>query len=495
MSESVFPVSPQPWVPAAYMKKAVKFLVEHAAAGLLLDPGLRKTSITLAAFKFLRSRGHARRALVIAPLRPCYLVWPAEVRKWVDFADLRVEVLHGPTKDEALARDADVYVVNFDGLAWLLQARWEMKGGRTELKWDRDRWEALGFDTLIVDELSKLKHPGTRRFKMLKKVLPTFQRRWGLTGSPAANSLLDLFGQAYVLDLGAALGEFITHYKVKYFAPLHFGSFKWVVREGAEDQIYKKLKPLVLRESAEEHLDLPPLLENTVRVDLPAEARVIYDDMENELLAQLLDSTVTAANAATAVNKCRQIASGGIYTQDMITNKPGRAARAHQTREWELVHDAKLDALEDLIDELQGQPVFVAYEFQHELERLRKRFPSAPWIGGGTTMKESARVEAAWNRGEIPVLLAHPQAAGHGLNLQGAGSHVAWFTLTWDYELYDQFIRRVYRSGTQAKRVTVHQFVARNTIDEAVLGALRKKRGGQTALFQALRTMKRAKRA
>lgn len=492
MSDFNYVQQPQPWKPTAYMKRAVKFLLEHAAAGLLFDPGLRKTSITLAALKVLFDKKKVKKVLVVAPLRPCYLVWPAEIKKWADFCHLKYEVLHGPDKEAALHREADIYIINFDGLAWLTGARWETRGGRRELKWEKKRWEALGFDMLVVDELSKLKHSSSFRFKIMKLVLPTFSRRWGLTGSPAANSLLDLFGQAFVLDMGKALGQYVTHYRMKFFQLPHYGSFKWVIKPGAEDQIYQALDPLVIRESSEDHLDLPPLLENTVRVDLPPRAREIYDDMEEQLVAQLDENLITAANAATAANKCRQIASGAVYTEDPFTNKPGRAARAHRTREYEIVHDAKLDALCDLIDELQGQPIFVAYEYQHELERLRERLgKDTPALAGGTSMKESQRIESAWNRGEIPVLLAHPQAAGHGLNLQESGSHVAWLTLTWDYELYDQFIRRVYRSGVKAKRVTVHQFVARGTVDEAVLGSLRKKKGGQSALFEALKNMRR----
>ena len=245
--EGIFVTQPVPWVPAAYMRKAAKFLVEHAAAGLFLDPGLRKTSITLAAIQFLKKRGLVKRVLVLSPLRPCYLVWPAEIKKWLDFVDLRIEVLHGPGKEEALARDADIYVCNYDGLPWLLGARWVVTGGRRELKWNHERWEKLGFDTLVCDELSKLKHPKTNRFKMLKQVLPTFYRRWGLTGSPAANTLLDLFGQSYVLDLGKALGKYITHYRLRYFAPPFYGSFKWIIKEGAEGEIQGQAQRLPLQ--------------------------------------------------------------------------------------------------------------------------------------------------------------------------------------------------------------------------------------------------------
>ena len=484
-------LAPVPWRPTPYMLRAVKFLVEHAAAGLLYDPGLRKTSITLAAIKFLKERRDLRRGLGLAPLRPCYLVWPEEARKWLDFSKLTVKVLHGPDKEDRLGEPADVTVVNFDGLAWLLRAEWRVSGGRRSLWWDKERWARLGFDTLVMDELSKLKHSGTRRHRILRQVLPTFQRRGGLTGSPASNSLLDLHGQAYCLDEGRALGRYVTHYRMRWFAPPFYGSRKWIIKPGAEEEIYARLRPLVRREAAEDHLELPPKLDNVVRVDLPPAARKVYDEMEDELVAALDGGeVVSAANAGAALTKCRQLAGGAVYTEDdAATNKPGRAARTHRgVRAWREVHAAKVEALTDLVDELQGQPVLVAYEFQHDLVRLRAALgEDTPAIGGGTSMGESADVARRWNAGEVPVLLVHPQAAGHGLNLQEAGAHVAWFTLTWDYELYDQLNRRLYRSGVKARRVTIHHLVARGTVDEVVLAALRRKARGQGALFEALR--------
>ncbi len=461
----------------------MKWLLEHGCAALFLDPGLGKTSVTLAAFHYLKKRGQATKALIIAPLRVCYNVWPDEIRKWSDFSGLRISVLHGTKKDKALAADADLYVINPEGLDWLLDvAKTKGLSGRTSVTVNVKKFKQLGFDTLIVDELSKFKHPNTNRFKSLKTVLPTFRRRWGLTGSPAANGLMDLFGQAYILDLGRALGPYISHYKARYFHPVDPQGWLWALRPGAEDEIYKAIAPLALRMSAEDYLELPELVEERITVDLPDGARKAYDQLEHDLITRIDAGTVVAANAAVASIKCRQVASGGIYL-----DTPVGAAR-----EWSNLHNEKSEAVRDLVDELQGNPVLVAYDFEHDLDRLRRVLGTdTPHIGGGVSAKRSSELVTAWNRGDLPVLLGHPQSIGHGLNLQDAGHHVVWHSLTWDFELYDQFIRRVWRQGSRASRVFVYHIVARNTIDEIVLKALRSKKRGQDALFAALKELRR----
>ena len=230
----LFKPSSTPWKPHNYQKKAVKFLLEHAASALFLDPGLGKTSITLAAIKMLKKKKLLNKVLLIAPLRVCYSVWPKEIEKWTEFNDLKVVVLHGKHKDKALEEDADIYVINPEGLDWLLQVKKEKTAsGKTKVALDLRRWKQLGFDTLIVDELSKFKNTNTNRFKSIKLILGTFGRRWGLTGSPASNGLLDLFGQCFVIDQGRTLGPYITHYRMKYFNPTYDG-FGWEIREGAE---------------------------------------------------------------------------------------------------------------------------------------------------------------------------------------------------------------------------------------------------------------------
>ena len=489
MQSELFPPSSKPWQPHAYQKKAVKFLLEHAASALFLDPGLGKTSITLAAIKLLKQKKLLDKVLLIAPLRVCYSVWPKEVSKWTDFGGLKVAVLHGPRKEEALKSEADVYVINPEGLDWLLQAKkTKTAQGKTKVDVDLRRFKNLGFDTLVVDELSKFKHTNTNRFKGLKLVLSTFRRRWGLTGSPASNGLLDLFGQCYVLDQGRTLGPYISHYRMKYFVPSHDG-FSWNIREGAEQEIYERLSPLALRMAADDYLDMPALIENNIRVDLPDNVMVMYNQLEEDLIAKIDAKVVVASTAAAASMKCRQVANGGLYLDPEVQ---ALIKLPKSKREWVNLHTEKVDALADLIDELQGSPLLVAYDFEHDLDRLREKLgQDVPYIGGGVSAKRSAELEHLWNAGKLPVLLGHPQAMAHGLNLQEMGNHVCWHSLTWDYELYDQFIRRVLRQGNKSKKVFCHHIMARGTVDEVVLAAVKSKRRGQNALFDALKKLRK----
>ena len=486
----LFKPSAKPWTPHAYQKKAVKFLLEHAAGALFLDPGLGKTSITLATIKMLKQKKVLDKVLLIAPLRVCYSVWPKEVDKWSDFNGIKVVVLHGPNKDELLKVEADVYVINPEGLEWLLQVKkTKTPTGKTKVDVDLRHWKQLGFDTLVVDELSKFKHTNTNRFKAIKLVLNTFRRRWGLTGSPASNGLLDLFGQCFILDQGRTLGPYISHYRMKYFVPSHDG-FSWNIREGAEQEIYERLNPLALRMAADDYLDMPTLIENNIRVDLPEPVRRVYDQLEDDLIAKLNDKVVVASNAAAASMKCRQVANGGIYIDPEVESL---VKLPKSKREWVNLHHEKVDALADLIEELQGSPLLVAYDFEHDLDRLRERLgQDVPYIGGGVSAKRSAELEKAWNAGHLPVLLGHPQAMAHGLNLQEVGNHVCWHSLTWDFELYDQFIRRVLRQGNKSKKVFVHHIMARGTVDEVVLAAVKSKRKGQNALFDALKKLRKS---
>jgi SNF2 family DNA or RNA helicase len=467
----------------------VKFLLEHAAAALFLDPGLGKTSITLAAIKLLKKKKVLNKVLIIAPLRVCHSVWPYEIQKWKDFNGLKVIVLHGPHKDDLLKEEADIYVINPEGLEWLLQMqKTKSAAGKTRVSVDLRRWKKLGFDTLVIDELSKFKHTNTNRFKAMKLVISTFARRWGLTGSPASNGLRDLFGQCYMLDEGRSLGRYITHYHREYFDQGYDG-FSYTLKDGADEQIYERLRPLALR-MGDELLDMPKLVENNIFVQLPDNVIQIYNQLEDDLIAKLDEGVVTAKTAATASMKVRQVASGGVYLDPDVT---ALIKLPTSKKEWVDLHEVKLDALEELVEELQGSPLLVAYDFQHDLARIQKRFgKDVPYIGGGVSVKRSTELEQAWNRGELPLLFGHPQSIAHGLNLQQVGQHVAWHTLTWDYELYDQFIRRVRRQGSKARRVFVHHILAEGTIDEVILGALKMKRRGQNALFSALKKLKKS---
>lgn len=466
-------------------------MIEHAAAALFFDPGLGKTSVTLAAIKFLLKAKVLNKVLLIAPLRVCHSVWPQEVKKWHDFKRLKVVVLHGKNKKELLNSNAHIYVINPEGLDWLLNTKkTKMASGKTKVEVNLKQFKELGFDTLIIDELSKFKHINTSRFKALKHVLGTFQRRWGLTGSPATNGLLDLFGQCYVLDQGRSLGQYISHYRNKYFEQSYDG-FSWILRKDADKEIYGQIKPLALR-MGQELLDMPAIIENNIKVELPEKAFKIYLKLEKDLITEIGAETASAKTAASASIKCRQVASGAVYLDQEVE---ALIKLPSSQKKWVEIHKTKLDVLQDLIEELQGSPLLVAYDFQHDLERLTDRFgvkdgkkgKKVPYIGGGVSIKDAAKWEKMWNAGELPVLFGHPQAMGHGLNLQKCGHHIAWFSLTWDFELYDQFNRRVFRQGNTSKKVFIHHIIAKDTIDEAVLIALKQKRSGQNALFNALK--------
>lgn len=504
-SEELFKPLSQPWNPRGYQKKAVKFLLEHACAALFLDPGLGKTSITLAAIKILKKKKLVDKVLLVAPLRVCHLVWPLEREKWTDFHGLKIEILHGPDKAEALEREADVYIINPEGLDWLLQVKKTKTvkkvtlpdgtigeaNGKTKVDVDIRRWKKFGFDALCIDELSKFKNTDTVRFKAMKLVINTFKRRWGLTGSPAANGLLNLFGQAYILDEGRSLGKYITHYRSKYFNKVD--RFIWVPQEGAEELIYKRLSPLALRMAAEDYIDMPVVVENNIVITLPPDVREFYDSLENDLIAAINDNVITASTAGVASGKCRQVANGGIYLTPELEITGFKLPK--QKREWLNLHTEKVDALGDLIEELQGSPILVAYDFNHDLDRLREKFDfDIPYIGSGVTTKRAQELEKLWNSGKLPYLFGHPQSMAHGLNFQEAGNHVAWHSMTYDFELYDQFIRRVRRSGNKSKRIFVHHILAEDTVDFVQLRSLKSKNRGQQAFFKGLQDLAKSRK-
>ncbi len=454
------------WKPHSYQRKAVKFMLQNSCAGLLLDPGLGKTSISIAAHKILQKEKLIRCGLIIAPLRVCYSVWPKELEKWSDFKGMTIGVLHGSKKEKALEADKDLYVINPEGLPWLLKHPLFKKKFKDQ--------------ALYVDESSKFKNTTTQRFKLLRPFLPMFGRRYILTGSFAPNGLLDIFGQMYILDLGNALGQYITHYRNKYFYPSGFGGYEWKLQEGAAKRIQDSIKPMTLRLDAEDYLKLPDLIINTIYVDLDERSRAMYDEMEDDLIAALDNKDVTAATAAVASSKCSQIANGGIYDED---------------GKYHFIHDLKTEAVSEIVNELNGSPALVAYEYGHDLDRLRKSFGSStPYIGGGVTPKRSSQLEVAWNKGELPVLLGQPASIAHGLNLQNAGNHVIWHSLTWNFEYYDQFNRRIRRQGSKHNQVFVHHIIARDTVDELKLHALNRKFRTQKDLFDALNTFLKRKK-
>lgn len=485
------------WVPHTYQKKSVKFLLEHAAAALWLDPGLGKTSITLAAFKMLFKKQISRKMLVIAPLRPCYLVWPKEVEEWAEFNQFKVAILHGPGKEAAVHSDADIYVINPEGLEWLTSKAPGSKYTRLQIILDGDNGAVLA-----VDEVTKFKHTNTLRFKTIAGrgahagMLRYFGYRWTLTGTCAPNGYLDLFGQIFVADMGVALGKYISHYRASYFDAGGYGNHTFTLQDGAEKKIQTKLKPLVLRMDAEDYLDLPKLLVNKVMVELPPAARKVYDELEIEMYSQLEGGEiVTALGAAAASMKCRQVANGGLYLNKDV---PGELLRQAKNREWVDLHTAKIDAVQEIIESVQGKPVFITYDFNHDLARLRVALgKDVPVLGGKGSgpagIKYDKMLEAAWNNDELPVLLGHPASIGHGLNLQKSScADMIIHSDTWDQELYDQVIRRVRRQGNTVGFLRLHHIIAIDTVDETLYASHGRKGGVQKALMDAMKNRRRS---
>lgn len=447
------------WKPHGYQEKGIKLLLGQGAAALFLDPGLGKTTTCLAAFKILKKLGYAAKLLVVAPLRPCYKVWPDEIKKWAEFSELSYTILHGKNKEENLQKDVDIYIINPEGLAWLFSAKVNCINPQ--------------FDILCIDESSKFKNSTTQRFKLLKPLLNSFARRWILTGTPVPNGLTDLFGQIYILDLGASLGRYITHYRREFFDQSGYGGYEYTPKSDAFTRIVERIKPLVLQLSAEDHLNMPAIVEQNIAIDLESSVMKLYRQVENAFYAEMESGDkIVAANAAVSGGKCRQIANGAVYTN----------AEHH----YQEIHDGKLDALEDLVEQLGGKPLLVLYEFQHDRERILKRFPGAEVLGSGISMKRTDDIIDRFNAGKISILLGHPDSMGHGLNLQGSCHHICWFGITWNLDFYDQANARIYRQGQKADSVFIYHLVASGTLDEKVLKVLTAKDRSQQTLLSAL---------
>lgn len=393
-----------------------------------------------------------RKVLVIAPLRVASQTWPAEIKKWDHLKGLSYSVAVGTEKDRinALMKRATIYIINRENVDWLVN--------KSGIPFD--------FDMVVIDELSSFKSYGAKRFKSLLKVRPSVRRIVGLTGTPSSNGLMDLWAEFRVLDLGQRLGRYITHYRSSYFVPDKRNAeiiFSYKPQPGAEERIYSQISDITISMKSADYLKMPECVINEVPVYLSEKEWSIYSDFRDEMVANLGDEEIDAVNAAVLSGKLLQMANGAVYDDK---NK------AH------LIHDRKLDALEDLIEGANGKPVLVAYWYKHDLERIQKRFPVRQ-------INTSKDIED-WNNGSIPIAVIHPASAGHGLNLQSGGSTLIWFGLTWSLELYQQTNARLYRQG-QNETVVIHHIIAKDTIDEDVIVALTKKEKTQASLIDAVK--------
>jgi len=436
----------------SYQLRAVDFIQQRKRCALWLDMGLGKSVTTLTAAADLLDGFAVSRVLVIAPLRVANSVWRQEAALWDHLRHLKVQVCTGTEKARlsALQSQADVYVINRENVPWLVA-----QYGK--------RWP---FDCVVIDEASSFKNASSQRFKALRKTLPDTEYMILLTGTPSPNGLLDLWSQIYLIDFGNTLGRTMTAYKQRFFEQDYMG-YKFTPRAGSAEKIHALLRPHVLSMSAADYLQLPDRIDLIERVKLPAAALQAYRDFEKTLLAELPDGEeVEAMSAAVLANKLLQFSNGAMYTDDLGN--------------WSEIHDAKLEALADLIEQNPNENILLAYNYKTDLVRLQKRFPQA------RVLDKNPDTVRAWNDGEIELLLAHPASAGHGLNLQRGGSLIIWFGLNWSLELYQQFNARLHRQG-QDKPVRVVHLIADDCIDERVMGVLSDKTAMQSALLQALK--------
>lgn len=458
------------FTPHPYQREAIDFLLsrlyldDEIGASLQLDPGLGKTAISLQTIYELRQAGMARRVLISAPLRVIYSVWPAEIRKWR--YPFTWSVIHGSNKRNALLKPADIYLINREGIPWL------------ELQYP------ARFDMLINDESTSFKSWSAKRTKALRKLCKRIPKRVNLTGTPAPNGEEDWFAQQFIADDGAALGKTITYFRdwAMRIDPYSYQGRKYVMSDAAVDEFYKRIAPSVLCMRCEDHLDMPPKVDNLIRVELPPLIRTAYRQVERSLFAELENGdTLTASGAGAKYTLCRQIANGGAYQTDDFG-----------TRHDLYVHDAKIEAVKELLSELNGKPLLLAYQFDHDRERLQKALRRPPAIKGGMKAKDSQQILDDWNEGKLPLLLVQPQALSHGVNMQAGGRDLCWFGHTDQLEIFLQLNARLWRQG-QTGQVRYHHILAADTVDEAVYERLQDKHGRQDAMINALKAY-RAKR-
>jgi hypothetical protein len=391
------------------------------------------------------------------------------MEKWEDFNHLTYTILHGSDKEERLHEKTDIYLINPEGLKWFLEP-------------GTGRFEVVSPDVLCVDESTRFKATNTQRFKLLRPRIPSFSRRWILTGTPIPNGIMDIFGQVYILDQGGSLGRYITHFRNKWFYQTGFGGYTWSPMPGAFEEITERIGPLTLRLAAKDHLSLPNLRigpQWDIYVDLPRKAMEVYRSLENDFLTRLEGGAIIASNAAAAGTKCRQVANGACYhTEEDEDGLPDLTKK-----DWYPIHDEKIKALASLREELGGAPLLIFYEFDHDRQRIQKEF-DIPCLTGTTPAKGDALIRQ-FNDGKLRDLLAHPASAGHGLNMQETCKYVCFFGLTWNLENYIQAIQRVWRRG-QENDVTVYRILARGTLDESVAYRLNQKELTQENMLDVL---------
>lgn len=469
------------FIPHDYQQYVIEHLLTHKKSFLVLQMGMGKSVCTLTAIeRLMYDSFEISKALVIAPLYVADVTWEDERDKWDHLHKLRLSKILGTEKQRiaGLSAKADVYVINRENVKWLIDYFIKRK-----MPWP--------FDMLVVDESSSFKSNSSQRFKALRKAAPVTDRVVLLTGTPSPQGMGDLWSQIYLLDSGERLGKTVTAYRSRYFMPGRRNGniiYEWIPREGASEQIYAKLSDVMISISAKDHLKMPERIDNVVKIKLPDEARAQYDKMETECILELEQGEVVAGNKAAVTNKLLQMANGAVYYEEPATDGDGTITGFERKVQW--VHDAKLDALEEMIEDNAGQPMMVFYSFRHDYDRLMKRFEKYE----PRTITGRKDVED-WNAGKIRLLFAHPASMGHGLNLQAGGSNIVWFGVPSNLEWYLQANARLDRQGQKSKTVVVSHILAESTHDVDVMRSLRGKRMNQDELIAAVKARIESRKA
>ncbi len=444
--------------PYPYQQYCIDSITYNRAVGLFLDMGLGKTVITLTAVHELRyNRWEVSKPLIIAPKKVAEATWTTEAAKWDHLKMMRIVPVLGTVQQRlrALATPADAYVINRENVQWLVEHF-------------KNSWP---FDMVILDESSSFKNPSSKRFKAMKLVRSRIKRIVELTGTPSSNGLEDLWAQIYLLDEGARLGKTMGAYRDRYFIPGKRNRttiFSYTPKDGSFDMIKQAISDICISMKAEDYLTLPDVIFNDIPVALDAAAAKAYSQLENDLLLQVDENMITAQSAGVLTGKLLQLCNGAIYDEDRNAVK---------------IHDCKVDAFLELVEQLNGQHALVFYNFQHDRDRLLEALSK---YSLRVRVYSQAKDEVDWNNGEIDILLAHPASCGYGLNLQQGGHHAVWFGLTWSLEQYEQANKRLHRQG-QEHPVVIHHLVVQSGMDAAVLEALTGKADMQNALMDALR--------
>jgi SNF2 family DNA or RNA helicase len=455
------------YVPHPYQRRAHEFVKQHKRCALHMDVGTGKTASTISACKDLLESYDIRGVMVFAPLRVATIAWPEEFRKWEEFHHLHFTIVRGSDKDriKQMNKPASFYLLNYDLMPWWVE--WMAQEVRNKRK-------EFNFDMLVLDESSRLKSSSSSRFRHLKPLSDSslFPRMVELTGTPAPENYEDLWSQYRLLDHGQRLEHYVTHFRTKYFETNPYNQFELKLRPDAQEQIQQQISDITFTIRAEEHLQMPKIMENTIHVDLPDDVKKFYKTIEKSMVADLNNTTIVASSAAIVSEKCRQVVSGAVYDENGTTHR---------------LHEVKFDALDELLDGNPGN-LLVAYWYKHEFETIRSRYPKAPVLGPNMTDAEALRIVRLWNEKKIPLLFAHPASVGHGINLQHGGHHLVWLTTPWSNEICQQFNGRLYRQG-QSEHVTIHRIIMRGTIDPLVEQAIKNKEFSQQSLRKALATL------